>query len=307
MGLPQQVRNAEDRSNTLIAQIEEGRKEDQAAPQPAPKPAEEPAAPPPAPPEADAAEWRARYNTLRGKYDAEVPRLAKELREIKERNKALDEQIASLRTELQTAQAKAPATPALDDLNLDPDLVAYIEQRAQAIAAQQMEPMRQMVDESKADREARLAREQDEERKTRFLNELTEFVPDWQAFDKEPGFDAFLKQQDEATGSSRQDVLTSAARSYDVLGVARVFNRYRTVRAATPAAQQVIPDLSQQVVPSASGTAQVVAGDKKVLRASEVRKFYTDVSRGAIRDPERIKSMQAEIETAQREGRIAPG
>ena len=62
-------------------------------------PTDQSASPPPSQPTPDddpnSETWRSRYETLNGKFNAEVPRLHEQLREVNERSKALEAKVAA--------------------------------------------------------------------------------------------------------------------------------------------------------------------------------------------------------------------
>lgn len=323
MALPSQVIAAGERSNALIAQIAEKQNagntpgiEAPTVPPPAPAPAANTEGGPDhqqQPVADDPLRWRPMYLTLRGKYDAEVPRMAAEIRDLKERNKALDERVTSLTSELQAAKQASPAsaaTPALpDDMEgrFDPELVAFIRSQAQSSAQEAVRPMQQVVEETRSEREAREQQERDADRRDQFIAALDDIVPDWRALDKEPGLQTFLAQQDPATGVLLREVLATAAQAFDVVNVARLFNRYRATRAPAP---PPAPSLGAQVVPGPAGSVPGFVpgghGEKRMWRQSEIRAFYKTVANRTA-DPATIQSTQQDIESAQREGRILAG
>jgi hypothetical protein len=324
MGFPKQVSDANERSNSLIEQFK-----GQTAPAPQNTPGTPPADPPanepgPTPPPAAAApepappkDWKASYLVLRGKYDAEVPRLHAEKAALSAENAGLKEQAKQLQTridELQTqaAQGASPANTAAagllqEDLDrFDPELITKMQAIALAAAKQEVDPFRSDVAATKAERAERERQRGEDQARSAFMAALTDLVPGWQDLDELPTFHGYLAAADPDTGKQRQEVLQEAVKRYDVASVARIFIGYqRTTQTppATPAPRPGTSGLAAQQVPEPGGNGRIPQEKPSFTRA-EVQKFYQDCATGVIKNPDRIRTIGQQIDEAVREGRI---
>ena len=214
--------------------------------------------------------WELKYRVLNGKYQAEIPRYAQELREAKEA--------------LRNAQTSTTASPAAGQGatpagQLPQEVVdQYGEDLTNAIttvAAAQMKPLRDELS-SKVDR---LDVEAGERRRSDFLRDLSTHVPNWAQIDRDPGFTAYLDDFDAQTGKTRREFFNEADGSNNAPRVASFFATYAKgtnkpapvqAVAATPA-----PSVEHLIAPDSSRHSEAPEGKKTWTRV-EVAKFYSD-------------------------------
>lgn len=310
--LPRAVREAGERADKLSEQLRgaqqqeppEGGQEPQGDPDPAPQ-----GDPPAAEPKPDRDEWRDKYNVLRGKYDAEVPRLAAQLRAAGARIEALEAANAELRTKVDTAP-KAPPPPDPDEERLvqeyGPGIVQTMERIADRKVAERVAPLQGKVEESEAERQQRQQREVAAKKAADFAEAVADLVPDWEAIDALPAFQLYLSEPG-ADGRPRQAALMDAANDFDAASAARIFIAWKRTPAGQAAMgakpQPKTERLERQVVPDNSGRDRAPIGGKKVWTKAELKAFYQDVALGKI-EPERAKEIERDIDEASREGRI---
>ena len=273
MALPSQVRKQAERAEVLIEQLKAT--EPPQEPKIEEPPIEEPKAedvPPVDPPPEDT--WETKYRVLQGKYDAEVPRLSREIRSLRsqleqssglaEQVKALQAQISGLETQL---QAKAQQQPEAGDEDLErlteeygPSIVKSIEKVAARIAQQHIEqtrelikPLQTKVEESEAERKARQQKEAMDEQSRAFAEAVNDLVPDWEAIDAMPTFHGFLAEV-LPDGRTRQDLLAQACRAHDATGAARIFAQFKRTPAYIEATRPPPPapkdKLQEQLTPA---------------------------------------------------------
>jgi len=183
----------------------------------------------PAPDDGDT--WRRRYEALKGKYDAEVPRMAAQFRELRDALTERDSVISQLRSEIDALKAygtKAPESPAsgisdeqrqrLTDL-YGPDFMDAVQAVAREVLAHQSKPIVQQVEELK--RETALTKEQ------RFWSDLTAGIPDWRTINEDPRFHDWLAQVDPVSGRDRQTYLAEAQKALDSARVINIFQAFK--------------------------------------------------------------------------------
>lgn len=282
-------------------------------------PVEQGAAPesvtPPAEPAAqgaDKAEYEAlkqRYRTLQGMYNAEVPKLQTQNRELAARVTQMEQLLATAAAPATQKQAAPVVTQAdIDEYGESLDVMRRVYQEQNAALMDEIASMRSTIQQLQSNvvpEVQRVAQKQAESVEQQFWADLERQVPHWKTVNNDPAFHEWLLQTDPLTGVQRQVFLEDAQRSADAGRVANVFNIWMSQTkpakpngAASELQKQVAPGRSRATVP----TQQSVG--KEFTRA-EVRAFYSDVAKGvyAGREDERA-AVERDIFSAQAEGRI---
>lgn len=302
MELPRAVIEAEERSNAAIAQMLASK-----TPEPSPPNTETPApdpalAAPPAPPtqpepkaEAERTDWKAKYLVLEGKYRAEVPRLHDDIRELKEEVKALKS----------VATPPTPAAPPVDESGFDPDLLALINRKAEEKARELMQPIEKSMVETKA-AAASTAFARFEVGLNASLTSAG-IATDYREIDTDPEWHEFLAVEDELSGIPRQKILERAVNEGNVPRATKLFETFAKLKGRVPqpapASPPRVPVTDVAPAPAASTRPMQQA---KVWTGKEVADFFADCARGRFRGQEkRMSEIEAEIDLAAREGRIA--
>ncbi len=253
--------------------------------------------------------WAHKYHTLKGMYDAEVPRLHSQVREMQA-------QIQQIIAEKATLEAtKAAEKPRAESLITDedkeafgPDLIDLIERATDSKVA------------TLRDREAELLAKISklegqlgnvEERqvvsdKDRFLASLTQQVPDWEVLNTNSGFLAWLQEVDSVYGIPKHVALTNAYENGDVARVANIFKTYKnTLAPAQPQARSNQNELQRQVAPTRTRSTSQPGDnqDKPMYSNGDIEKFYSDWRRGYYTDEEAAQ-MEKQIHAAIAEGRV---
>lgn len=322
MTLPRKVQEQAQRSDEMLEAMKNRQPDSQDTQEPQDPPAEvpqEPAqtpappapvaetpppepTPPPAPtaPEPDA--WERRYKTLEGKYRAEVPRLARQVKELQARNEELSADVDRMKS-----QPKAPAQPEAagpDESMIDPDILAIIKANAMKAARDETQGLRPEVESMRAERNKRDAEARESQQKTAFISDLDELVPDWKDTDNDSTFHAWLADYDEH-GNQRQEALMQAITGYNAARAASVFLSFARSRpSVTPPAPAVVaPPAHLQVPNRAGGQPPAAPKPQRIFTKSEIQSFYRDHALGKFTD-EQVKEMEREIRSAAQEGRI---
>jgi hypothetical protein len=240
-------------------------------------------------PPKDRTDWKAKYHVLDGKYRAEVPRMAEEIRGLKA-------EVRELREKQQTAPQVTP--PAMADdyrQKFDPELVEMIERLAEQKAKQMVEPVTASVAKSSFDV---------------FVDRVRSHVGNLDAIDSDPDFVGFMAQRDSFSGRSRQELLEDAVRAQDSERVVAFYDAFKsTVQGANPppgVTTQTPPPAppAAAVVPSQSGSPGAPAA-AKVYTGGEIAAFYSAVTKGHYRGREAlVNQIEADIRQAHMEGRV---
>jgi hypothetical protein len=274
-------------------------------PAPAPDPTPDPApAPAPAPEPED---FKSKYDTLTGKYNAEVPRLYGEVGDLKVK---LAEAIAII-NDFKVKQDATPAKPIEPPAGLAylrkemPELEEAInflfEQRATELIAAKIDPKLKETD-------TKINNLEDTTVKGAynvFSKTLSDAVPNWKVLNEDPGFLKWLEDVEPYSGLRKADLIVMAHDNLDASRVSQFFLDYIKSTGKTPAPPA--PDPAKFVAPpkpSGGGEPQL-PNEKDFVTTQEISAFYNDVAMGRYkgREDERAK-YEAKINNALATGKI---
>lgn len=278
-------------------------------PTPVPEPTPEPPAPAPPEPKPEDDVWRNRYLTLKGMFDAEVPRLQSENKELKASLTDLNAKVDAL--------SKAPPEPRSrlvtekDTEAFGEDLVDLAKRVATEVVEEREAKLKDEIERlSKENGELKtqftgVTEKQEDRDRVTYFAELKRLVPNYETLNTDEGFVSWLAEVDALSNLPRQVFLNDAYQKMDVSRTATLFNTY--TKSAEPAPPLVDPELSRQVAPGTSKSTTTPTDDPalRIFSTADVEVFYRDVSKGAYRgrDAERVR-LEAEIEAAAATGRV---
>lgn len=278
------------------------------SPAPQPVPASQDPAPVVADPEGDA--YRRRYETLQGKYNAEVPRLQQQLREV-------SGGYVQLQQELQRLKERPAAPPAKPE----PDLVTSRDEEkfgsdlidmARRVAQEELRAVQQRFASveaavgrlaPKVERVNQVEQNVEAARVSAFYGELKREVPDYEAVNADQRWLAWLAEFDPIAGKTRQACLDEAAASFDSVRVAAMFKAFRASVPAAPDPDKGRSELARQVAPSRSSTVAQTPPGKRVFSGVDYV-YWTDPRRMHDKPRKEVESMLVELELAVAEGRV---
>lgn len=252
------------------------------------------------PPEPVVDSWELKYKVLEGKYRAEVPRLAEEVRQLKA---------------AQTAPATAPAVAEEATTGVTPETVAaqYGDDFAAAVEAVADAKVKKLRDELSPQVEG-MAASAAERARNDFLRDLTNLVRNWQVIDQDAGFTAYLDEFDAQTGRTRREFFNEADRANNAARVASFFASYATGKKtpqvpAPVAAAPATPSVDHLISPDSSRLSEAPPG-KKLWTRAEIAKFYNDsrATRGSkpygLYSAAEFAAIDSDLNAALAEGRI---
>lgn len=305
MAIPRAVEAAAKRAEELHAQLyNQQNPQDPPAPNPEPEPDPAPQDPPadPAPtdpqdqPPQDPPEenpWEHKYKVMEGKYRAEVPRLAADNRDLRQKLDNLSAEMEQLKS--QASKPSQPLISAEDREKYGDDLLDVIKRTAQEQVAakdQEIAELKRRLDSVHQDT-AKNA-------EVSFYDQLATKVPDWVTINADDNFLKWLDEYDELTGRTRQDLLSEAEGTRDAERVARFFTKWKSTQQQNVATSQ--RNLQAQVTPDSNKVVKPPVGKRYFTRA-EIADFYSAARRGEISSKDMI-AMESEIHSATVEGRI---
>lgn len=269
--------------------------------------------------------WKQKFSTLRGMFNADIPRLNAELRELREKNTGLEQVIA----QLQAAPPRPPVQPGShiteeDIQDYGNDLVDLARRAArdaldteiQQLRAQNAELRQQSLQFQQV--AGNFNAERVKTARQTVHDALNTRLPDWQMINREPEFLDWLAEVDAFSGETRQTMLNQAYESNDAPRVVAFFMKYVTDKqtvtgqAGNQTTRSPTVSLDSLVAPGRAtnvGTPPVTdsQANARIWTSAEVRKFYHDVQRGLFKNNPAEKSrIESLIIKAGNEGRIAP-
>lgn len=316
--LPRAVQAQLEQAEALLAGNTPPADNAQAATDPAPEAAQqnEPPvqatapAPEPAPTTPSAEEtWERRYKTLQGLFNAEVPKLQQQNKELSAKLHDAIERMEKLSQQPQKPEPQhKPALDPNDVENFGSDLVEMVQRQTQHVLSSVAGKLDGVV----ANFEARLTQVEQALKGTTqtvavtaeeiFFNKLAAIVPDWEKVNSSEAFLAWLGDVDPVYGQTRQAALTAAQQNMDVARVAAVFNAFKST---LPKSNQAQESLAKQVSPKATASAPPAPTEKPVITQAQIQAFYKDVATGKYRGRDaEAASLEALINEAIADGRV---
>ncbi len=257
--------------------------------------------------DADEAElYKNKYLTLKGKYDAEVPTLHTELKELKENIFGKIEELSK-----SNASQDAEETPEADDFEenfreeFGDDLINFIDKYIQKKIKPQLEeavkPVEQKV---QSVEDSQIASAKDE-----FAQYLTDNVKgDWESAKDDPAFIEFLQKPEPSGLYTYGDLMAMYNENWDHEKMAKVFNIYYGDGEKAPKEEskpKSEPPQKEAIVAPSRQTQHNVPEptDGKIWTEESMNQFYKDDRAGKF-SPEESVQLWDDLLSAAAEGRI---
>ena len=254
--------------------------------------------------------WEQKYHTFKGMYDAEVPRLHADLREMKAQQQQFlaDQANQRAQAEYKSEPVKSLVTEQ-DKEAFGSDLIDLIDRATESKVQVFREREAELL--SKLDRIneqlGSVSERQGISDQDRFLMGMTQQVPQWEQINTDPGFLRWLNEVDPVYGIPRQLALTTAAEAFDIGRVSTIFNAYTAMGTSNQTSKpRASEQLQSQVAPTrsrAQATATATDTNLKIWANADVERFYTDKRRGFLSNEEAAR-IEQEIQSAISEGRV---
>ena len=279
---------------------------------------EEPVAATPEPEEAKSAdtsptdvadEFEQKYKTLRGKYDAEVPRLHQQVRDL---NGKLEELAKSLEAKPEPptkSKEKVSYVTDADRAEFGEELIDVQRRVAQEVSQEYTERMEQQ-DAVIQKLQEQLAKTGNDVGEMSFTQRLHSVVPDFAEIDNDERWVAWLNEHDPMLRGPRRDQAAAAFQAGDAEAVLHYVNLFKESisEPETAPRQQRQTELEKQVAPNRSANSvrtQSANQNSKIYSPREVENAWTKVrtlnTKGKYADAEKL---EAELTAAYMEGRV---
>ena len=253
--------------------------------------------------------FKQKYSTLKGKYDAEVPRLHQQVRE-------LTEQMDAIRKDAETAKKVEAEKPKervsyvtdADREEYGDDLIDFQRRVAKEVSQESEERFEQQARVIEELRE-QVSNTGSQVGEVGFAQKLNNLVPGFDQLDSDERWVAWLNEIDPMTRGPRRDQAQAAFNSGDAEAVAHYVSLFRgSVEPIANGKSDRETELEKQVAPnrSASSTATRSAGkDAKIYSEKEINKSWDKIrtlsSKGKYDDAAKL---EAELTVAYMEGRV---
>jgi len=255
-------------------------------------------------------DFKQKYNTLRGKYDAEVPRLHQQLRDLTSKLEALEAAQAEKPSEPTKPKEKISYVTDEDRAEFGEELID-VQRRVAKEVAQEYEDRFEAQAEIIKRLQDQLNQSDDRVGQMSFSQRLAQLVPDFQQIDADERWVAWLNEVDPIIRDQRRVLAQAAFDKGDAEAVAHYVQLWRQTL-GTPEDEIKVQavrqsELEKQVSPSRSATSASSPSDRKgkIYSEREINagwnKIRTMNSRGQYADAEKL---EAEITAAYLEGRV---
>lgn len=255
-------------------------------------------------------DFEQRYRTLRGKYDAEVPRLHQQVRELTDKLGALQKQVTEKKTAEPTKpKEKVSLVTDADRAEFGEELIDVQRRVAREVSQEyedRLEAQARVIEELRsqvANTGSRLG-------EMSFAQQLNTLVPDFAQIDRDERWVAWLNEYDPMLRSPRRVQAKAAFDAGDAEAVAHYVQLWKQSITA-PTGQGRDPrqsELEKQVAPNRSASSASVKStgrDAKVYSEREVNNVWTKIrtlnTRGQY---DEAAKLEAEITAAYLEGRV---
>ncbi len=275
-----------------------------------------PSNPEPASDPAPADDWEQKYKALQGKYNAEVPRMAADIRSLREEMEA--NKVAPAPAP-ETTPEKKPVVTDADLVDYGEDLVDLIRRVARdesSVFAEQLTPKIEQI-------QGQVQTSAKAQATNSVYGKLDSEVQDWRNINKSPEFITWLNESDPYVGDVRSNLLSDAFKKGDANRVAAFFKGYlaesRVVTPTPPPSAQA-PAPATESAPQGQMTLEQLAGPAGGPSMSEqstqpkqapswtraqIATFYADVQKGHYeKNPAKKAQIENSIALAMQENRI---
>ena len=318
MALPRQVEAQLRELEQIERQIAESQNPASANPEPEQDPPAEPSTPEPAaaepkpvepkpePTEPAIAEetWQSRYIALKGKYDAEVPRLHADVREFKA-------QLESLRKAVETKPVETKKPAVAEKLVTDADVQAFGEDLIEVqrkVAREVAAEFRGELDAMRAENEQlreQLTTTGSQVSEASFEQRLYRMVPDFQDVNADPRWINWLNEVDPLLRAPRKSVAQDAFNRADAEAVAHYIGMFKASVAPAEQPSDKAAELEKQIQPKRSASTAPISPQARIYTDAQVQKmFQKSVELSSRGQREEAMKLEAEIDAAYREGRV---
>lgn len=261
------------------------------------------------PTDAEEETFAKKYNTLQGKYDAEVPRLHQQIRDLNAKLQALEEAQRQQPSEPTKPKEKVSYVTDADRAEFGEELLDVQRRVAREVAEEYQEQIAAQAKVIK-ELEAKIANTGSQIGQMSFSQRLVQLVPDFEKVDRDERWVAWLNEHDPMLRAPRRSQAKAAFDAGDAEAVAHYVNLWKSSIAdmQEPVKAKRQSELEKQVSPNRSANSvntQSAGRDAKVYSAREVEAAWTKIrtltTRGML---DEAAKLEADLTAAYLEGRV---
>ena len=263
-----------------------------------------------------AEDWQQKYKSLQGMYNADVPRLNAQNRELSDRITQLESLLSTTQEAPQTQEVQQSVEKLItdDDINEYGDSIDIMRKAAREEVSQANSRVAQLEAQIRqlqgvVPQVQQVQQQQQQSNEQAFWSKLSSQVPNWSEITDSQDFQSWLFEVDALSGVTRQAYLEDAQKRMDADRVAKFFSTWEQEN-GKPNAQSnrkaQNSQLQRQVSPGRGRSGNTaVSGEAPTYSPEDIKKFFADVRQGKFkgRDDERGR-IERDIFAAQTEGRI---
>jgi len=261
------------------------------------------------PPTDVADDFKQKYNTLRGKYDAEVPRLHQQLKDLTSKIEALEKANVEKPSEPTKAKEKVSLVTDADRAEFGEELLD-VQRRVATEVSQGYEDRLEKQDGVIKKLQDQLAQTGNQVGEMSFSQRLTQLIPDFAQVDKDERWVEWLNEYDPMLNGPRRVLAQEAFDKSDADSVAHYVKLWRQSFAepeVDPRAGRQA-ELEKQVAPNRSANSvdtKKVGKEAKIYSEREVNGAWTKIrnlnTKGSY---DEAAKLEADITAAYLEGRV---
>ena len=253
--------------------------------------------------------FKQKYATLRGKYDAEVPRLHQQVKELTDQMNAIREEAhAAKKVEAEKPKEKVSYVTDADREEYGDDLIDF-QRRVAKEVSQDYEERFEQQSRVIQDLQSKISNTDSQVGEVGFTQKLNALVPEFDQLDNDERWVAWLNEIDHMTRGPRRDQAQAAFNSGDAEAVAHYVGLFReSVEPVANGKSDRDTELEKQVTPSRSAstvTNKSSSKNSKVYSERELNNAWTKIrtlnTQGKYDDAEKL---EAELTAAYMEGRV---
>jgi hypothetical protein len=260
-----------------------------------------------------------KWRTLQGMYNAEVPRLHSQNRDLQSRVQQMEQLLATMSAKPSSPTQQFSTEPLVTEKDVEDygesiDVMRKVSREELMPLIQKLagiEGVLQQLQTNVVPQVQNLTQRQALSADQQFWAGLTDAVPNWRDINNNQEFQSWLLEVDPLVGVTRQTILEDAQKSLDVRRVGNFFTAWLEVTGQANVAQNTrrkatASELERQVAPGRPRSAAAPTGNNaKTYAPSDIQKFFDEVRKGKYkgREAERDR-IERDIFAAQRDGRI---
>ena len=251
--------------------------------------------------------FKQKYKTLTGKYDAEVPRLHQQVREMTEVTKQLQDELKALKVEPTKSKEKVSLVTDADRAEFGEELLDVQRRVAQEVS-QEYEGRLEQQDAVIKNLQEELAKTGSQVGEVGFSQRLNQAIPDFPQIDNDERWVAWLNEHDPMLRGPRRVQAQQAFDAGDVEAIAHYVSMWKKTLAAQTEAKPHQAELEKQVAPNRSANSvrtQSASQNSKVYSPKDADRAWNKVrtlnTRGQYAEADKL---EADLTAAYMEGRV---